>query len=478
MSKAATGGRNVDVVVVGSGPNGLAAAIRLAQRGCNVVVLEAAASPGGCVTTEELTLPGFMHDVGAAVFPLAIASPFFSSLNLAKHGLRWIEPPIPVAHPLSNGAAVWVDRSIAATAARLGDDAGVYQEEMGCLCRDAPELVAGLLAPPSKLKNVRQIMRFAQYGRLSAHTHATSGFHGESAQALLAGHAAHSFLPLESPLTAGYGLFLNLLAHSAGWPIAAGGAGQVTNALAATLRDLGGEITIGAEVKSMANLPHFRKVVFDVDPRQLASIAGNALPDSFRKRLNRHRYGPGVFKLDYALSAPVPWAAAACRSAGTVHLGGLLEEIATSEREVWQGRHPERPFAIACQPSLFDASRAPAGKHTFWVYCHVPSGSKEDMADRIEAQIERYAPGFRDTVLARRVMFPSDLANRNANLVGGAINGGVQDWRTFASWALSRPSPYATPNPAIYRCSAATPPGGGVHGMAGYWAAEELLDRW
>lgn len=478
MSDKSVQGRKVDVAVVGSGPNGLAAAIHLAQRGCSVVVLEAQPRPGGCVATEELTIPGFRHDVGAAVFPLAVASPFLSSLNLAQHGLRWIDPPIPLAHPLPDGDAVWVDRSIDETAARLGSDAEAYREEMGNLSRDVPALVEGLLAPPRNRKNAGDVVRFARHGSLSASSHASRRYRGDPARALMAGNAAHSLLPLQAPLTAGYGLFLNLLAHAVGWPIAAGGAGQITRALIATLHDLGGEIIAGTPVASLADLPPHRKIVFDVDPQQIASIAGDALPTQFRNRLNHHRYGPGIFKLDYALSAPVPWTAAACRMAGTVHLGGTLAEIMASEREIWKGAAPERPFAIACQPSLFDAARAPSGKHTFLVYCHVPPGSAVDMTARIEAQIERFAPGFRDIVLARNAMFPADFARRNANLVGGAINGGVQDWRTYLAWALEWPSPYATPNPDIFRCSAATPPGGGVHGMAGYWAAEDLLRRW
>jgi phytoene dehydrogenase-like protein len=466
-----------DTVVIGSGPNGLAAAIRMAQAGRDVTVLEGSSTPGGGARSAELTLPGFVHDPFAAVFPVAAASPFFRTLRLAEHGLAWIEPPAPLAHPLDDGHAVFLERSIEQTAESLRGDRDVYLELMRPLTIDHEALVADLLAPPGAQRSPRTLARFGQHAFRSATGFSSSYFHGDEARALLAGNAAHSFLPLEAPLTAGYGLFLMLLGHVVGWPIARGGSGNLSSALVALLRSVGGTLETDHPVHALASLPPSRAIFFDTDPRQMAAIAGSVLPASFRSRLNRHRFGPGAFKIDFALNCPVPWAAESCIRAGTVHIGGSLEEIANAEREVTRGRHPERPFVIVSQPSLFDASRAPAGQHTLWAYCHVPPESDVDMTDRIERQIERFAPGFRDCVIARNVMGPLQLHAANANLVGGAINGGVQDIWTYLGWTLARPSPYATPHPSIYRCSAATPPGGGVHGMAGFHAAEFALKR-
>jgi phytoene dehydrogenase-like protein len=464
-------------VVIGSGPNGLAAAIRLAQAGREVTVLESASTPGGGARSAELTLPGFVHDPFAAVFPVAIASPFFRSLRLEDHGLSWIDPPAPLAHPLDDGHAVLLERSIEQTAESLRGDREVYLELMRPLTMDHAALVSDLLAPPGAQQSPRTFARFGQHAFRSALGFASSYFHGDEARALIAGSAAHSFLPLEAPLTAGYGLFLTLLGHVVGWPIVRGGAVNLSNALLAMLRSLGGTIETDHPVHSLASLPASQTIFFDTDPKQMATIAGSRLPAHFRSRQSRHRFGPGVFKIDYALTAPVPWTAEDCLRAGTIHIGGSLEEIAHAEREVTKGRHPERPFVIVSQPSLFDVSRAPEGQHTLWAYCHVPHASDVDMTERIERQIERFAPGFRDCVLARHVMGPSQLHAANANLVGGAINGGLQDLRTYLAWTLARPSPYATPNPKIFRCSAATPPGGGVHGMAGFHAAEFALKR-
>lgn len=464
-------------IVIGSGPNGLAAAIRLAQAGREVTVRESASTPGGGARSAELTLPGFVHDPFAAVFPVAIASPFFRTLRLEDHGLSWIDPPAPLAHPLDDGHAVLLERSIERTAASLRGDREVYLELMRPLTIDHEALVSDLLAPPGAQRSPGTLARFGQHAFRSALGLASSYFHGDEARALIAGSAAHSFLPLEAPLTAGYGLFLTVLGHVVGWPIVRGGAGNLSNALVALLRSLGATIRTDYPVHSLASLPPSQTIFFDTDPRQMATIAGSLLPAHFRSRLMRHRFGPGVFKIDYALNAPVPWTAEDCLRAGTIHIGGSLEEIAHAEREVTHGRHPERPFVIVSQPSLFDASRAPEGQHTLWAYCHVPHGSDVDMTERIERQIERFAPGFRDCVLARHVMGPRQLHAANANLVGGAINGGLQDLRTYLAWTLARPSPYATPNPSIFRCSAATPPGGGVHGMAGFHAAEFALKR-
>jgi phytoene dehydrogenase-like protein len=347
------------------------------------------------------------------------------------------------------------------------------------LVDDAPLLIPDLLAPPGGQRHPVALARFGPHAIRSATGFACSHFHGDQARALLAGNAAHSFLPLEAPLTAGLGLFLGILGHAVGWPIASGGAGNLTSALLFVLRSLGGSIALERPVRGLDDLPNSSEVdvFFDTDPRQVAAIAGPRLPATFRSRLNRHRYGPGVFKIDYALDGPAPWTAAECLSAGTVHVGGSLEEIARSEREVSRGRHPEQPFVLISQPSLFDATRAPPGQQILWAYCHVPAGSNVDMTERIERQIERFAPGFRDRVLARHVMDASALHAANANLVGGAINGGLPDARTYLGWALARPSPYATPDARLFRCSAATPPGGGVHGMAGFHAAEYALRR-
>lgn len=466
-----------DAIVIGSGPNGLAAAIHIAQHGHSVTVYEAVATPGGGLRSAELTLPGIIHDPFAAVFPVAAASPFFRNLGLERHGLGWIEPPALLAHPLDDGSAVMLYRSVEQTAEGLGSDREVYLQLVQPLVANAGRLIEDMLAPPGAQRHPVVLARFGPHAIRSATGFACSHFHGDEARALLAGNAAHSFLPLDAPLTAGFGLFLTILGHAVGWPIAEGGAGNVSSALVSVLRSHGGELQLDTPVRSLTGLPDARAVVFDTDPRQMAAIAGSHLPARFRARLARHRFGPAAFKLDYALDGPAPWSAADCLEAGTVHLGGSLEEIARSESDVTRGRQPEHPFVIVSQPSLFDPTRAPAGRHTLWAYCHVPAGSTFDMTERIERQIERFAPGFRDRILARHVMDPRDLETANANLVGGAINGGLQDLRTYLGWALSRPSPYATPNPSIFRCSAATPPGGGVHGMAGFHAAGYALRR-
>lgn len=469
--------RTSAISVVGSGPNGLAAAIRLAQAGHEVTVFEEAATPGGAVRSADLTLPGFTHDPFAAVFPFAVASPFFRTLELSRHGLTWIHPPLPLAHPLDDGTAAILDRSLERTAESLRTDRDTYLQLIQPLANDLECLVPDILAPPGKQRHILALARFGQHAIRSASGFACSHFHGDAARALLAGNAAHSLLPMDAPITAGFGLILGLLGHGPGWPIVAGGAGQLTTALVEILTSLGGRVETNRPVRSLSDLPQSHSIMFDTDPCQLAAIAGTALPRSFRARLRKHRFGPAVFKIDYALDGPVPWTAEVCQQAGTVHVGGTFEEIAFAEHEVTRGRHPERPFVLVSQPSLFDVSRAPAGQHTLWAYCHVPAGSEVDMRERIETQIERFAPGFRDRILARHVMGPRQLQAANPNRVGGSINGGLQDIRAFLGWALARPSPYATPHPSIFRCSAATPPGGGVHGMAGYHAAEYWLTR-
>ncbi len=464
-----------DAIVIGSGPNGLAAAIRLAQAGRRVTIHEAADRPGGGLRSIEATLPGFIHDVCAAVHPLAAASPYFGRLPLAEHGLRWIEPPLPLAHPLDDGTAVALDRSIAATAAALGPDGPAYRRLMEPLARDAPRLLPALLAPLRPWSLTPATARFAASGLQPAASFARRTFATTRTRALFAGLAAHSVLPLAAPTSAAYGLLLGLLGHVVGWPIAAGGSQTIADALASLFTALGGAIGLERRITNIAELPPDGIRLFDLDPSQVASIAQDVLPAAFRRRLARHRYGAAAFKIDWALSTPVPWTAAACRRAGTLHLGGTLDEIEASERAVNDGACPERPFVIVAQPSLFDPTRAPAGKQTLWAYCHVPLGAAVDMTARIEDQIERFAPGFRDRILDRRVWPPLALERWNPNDVAGAIDGGARDLPALLAEIMSLRSPYATPDPTIFICSASTPPGGGAHGMCGFHAAETAL---
>jgi len=464
-----------DAVVVGSGPNGLAAAITLARAGRLVLVIEGRDTVGGGMRTAELTLPGFRHDICSAVHPLGLASPFFRSLPLEAHGLRWIQPDAPLTHPLDQGEAVVLDRSFDATAAYLGRDGAAWRGFLQPLAAAWEDLLPDLLGP---LRLPRHPLLYARFGAgalLPADTLARVWFRGRRARALFAGLAAHSIMSLQRSLTAAYGLTMGLLAHGVGWPIPAGGSQSIADALAAYLRSLGGEIRTGWWVRSLAELPPARATLFDITPRDLVKIAGDALPAGYRRTLRRYRYGPGVFKLDYALDGPIPWRNPAVARGGTVHVGGTLEEIVASEREAWQGRHTARPFVLVIQPSLFDPSRAPAGQHTAWTYCHVPNGSTVDMSAAIEGQIERFAPGFRDRILARSAMNTAQYEQYNPNYVGGDINSGVQDLFQHFTRPAVRISPYTTPNPRLFLCSSATPPGGGVHGMCGYWAAQAAL---
>jgi phytoene dehydrogenase-like protein len=465
----------MDAAVVGSGPNGLAAGIVLAQAGVPVKVFEAAQTVGGGVRSGELTLPGFVHDICSAVHPLAVASPFFRTLPLAAHGLEWIVPQAPLAHPFDDGTAVVVERSIERTAAELGGDAGAYEELMRDLAADWPLVEAAVLGPLRWPRHPVAMARFGLRALRSASAFARGQFRAERARALLGGLAAHSMMPLDRPLTAGVGLVLGVLAHVAGWPVPRGGAQSLSDALASYLRSLGGEIATGTPVRDVDELRGACAILFDLSPKPLLRIAGHRFPASYRRKLERYRYGPGVFKMDWALAAPIPWSAPACARAGTVHLGGTLDEIADSERAAWAGEHSARPFVVLAQPSLFDPTRAPAGKHTAWGYCHVPNGSSVDMMERVEAQIERFAPGFRGLVLARSAMGPALIESHNANFVGGDIAAGAADWRQF----FARPTRrlYSTPAKGIYICSASTPPGPGVHGMCGYFAAQRAIDE-
>ena len=466
-----------DAVVVGSGPNGLAAAITIAQTGRSVLVLEAADTPGGGARTAELTLPGFRHDVCSALHPLAAGSPYLSTLPLAEHGLEWIHPRYPVAHPLDDGSAAVLERDVDATAANLGDDAESYRNLMSPLVRDWSRIAAGAMGPLRPPRNPIAMSRFGLEALRSARGLADSWLRNERARALFAGIAAHSVTPLEFRGSAAAGLILQVAGHAVGWPMPRGGAQSLTDSMVSYLQFLGGEVVTGVRVDSLDELPQASAVLLDVGARELARIAGDRLPTGYSRKLDAFRYGPGVFKIDWALDAPIPWTAAECDEAGTVHLGGTLEEIADAEAAVWRGEHPERPFVLLAQPTMFDNTRAPSGKHVAWAYCHVPNGSDFDMTEHIEAQVERFAPGFRERVLARSVMSPSDVETYNANYVGGDIGGGANTLRQLFARPVSAIAPYRTPIKGVYLCSASTPPGAGVHGMCGYWAARDALKR-
>ncbi|HYL81556.1 MAG TPA: NAD(P)/FAD-dependent oxidoreductase [Candidatus Acidoferrum sp.] len=465
-----------EVSIVGSGPNGLAAAITLARAGHTVSLYEASDTIGGGTRSAELTLPGFVHDICSAVHPLALASPFFRTNPFAEHTLDWVHPPAPLAHPFDDGSAVMLERSIATTARALGSDAAAYGRLIQRFADEWDDFGPSLLGPLLRLPpHPITLARFAKCGLLPASRLARRLFREEPSRALFAGLAAHSLLSLDQPLSASFGLVLGILGHVVGWPIARGGSQRIAEALAGHLRSLGGKIITGRKIESLDQLPAARAVLFDLSPRQLLRIAGDRLPASYRRRLARYRYGPGVFKLDYALDGPIPWKAAECLRAATVHLGGELAEIAASERAVNQQKVPEHPFVLVTQPSLFDPTRAPQGKHTAWAYCHVPSGCVVDMTARIEAQIERFAPGFRSRILARHALPPAALEVHNPNCIGGDISGGVHDLRQLFARPALRLDPYSTPARGLFLCSASTPPGGGVHGMCGYHAAQSAL---
>ena len=465
-----------DAIVVGSGPNGLAAAITLARAGRSVLVYEANETIGGGIRSAELTLPGFTHDICSAVQALTVVSPFFLSIPLAEHGVELVIPDAAVAHPLDDGTAAVLEQSVDATCATLGRDAAAYRRLIEPLVRNANALNADLLGPfPFPPQHPLVFARFALPGLLPARTLAEIAFSGDPARGLFAGIAAHTMLPLENLSTAAYGMALAVAAHASGWPIVKGGSQNLANALAAYLRSLGGEIIASHQVECIDELPLARAYLFDVTPRQLLRIAGQRFPPGYYHALQKFRYGPGVFKIDFALDGPVPWKAAGCSHAGTVHLGGTLTEIAASERGVWEGTPAEKPYMLAVQATLFDPTRAPAGKHTLWTYCHVPNGSTIDMTERMIAQIERFAPGFRDRIIAKHVMSPADMEAHNANYVGGDINGGAADLMQLYTRPTVRLNPYTTPARDIYICSSSTPPGGGVHGMCGYHAARAAL---
>jgi phytoene dehydrogenase-like protein len=463
-------------IVVGSGPNGLAAAIALAQAGLSVTVLEAAATPGGGARTEELTLPGFKHDVCSAVHPMAIGSPFLRQLPLHEHGLDWCVPRYACVQPLDAPRApdaAWLDANFGEMG--LGVDAKAYESLMKPLAQQADALFADALGPLGVPRHPWLFARFGMKALLPSTTLAKLKFKDVAARALFAGVAAHSCLPLEAPSTSAIGLMLALAGHAYGWPVPRGGAGALTAAMVSLLTSLGGRIECGRRVSSLAQLPVGTLVMLDVTPRQLHALAADQLPRGYAKRMLRYRYGPGVFKVDWALAGPIPWKAAVARQTATVHVGGTMEEIAASEREPGRGGHAERPYVLVTQPSLFDPTRAPLGRHTAWGYCHVPNGSPVSMTARIEAQIERFAPGFRDLILARHERGPAEFASHNENYIGGDINGGAVDLRQFLLRPVPALDPYRTPLKHVWLCSASTPPGPGVHGMCGYHAAKSAL---
>lgn len=464
-------------IVIGSGPNGLAAAIVLAQAGLAVEVYEAEQAPGGACRTLPLTLPGFLHDFGSAVHPLGAGSPFFNSLPLAQYGLEWVHGEAPFAHPLDDGTAVVLERDLAEAEKELGSDGKSWRKLMQPFSERWRQFAEGCLGPVLRVPPHPFLMaRFGVAALQPARMLASRHFRGVRARALFAGLAAHSFLGFDEPISSAAGLMLGIAAHAVGWPVPRGGSGAITQALIAHLQALGGTLHTSRRIDAQS----FRELsgdsalaLFDTAPRALLAIAGDRLTHAYKRTIERFEHAPGAFKIDYALSEPVPWRAAACRRAITVHVGGSFEEIAAGEDEVCRGRHPERPFVLAAQPTLFDPTRAPQGKHVFWAYCHVPNGSNIDMTARIEAQIERYAPGFRDCILARRVSSPAALEAMDANLIGGDISGGSMSMRHF----LLRPGirSYSTGTPNLYLCSASTPPGGAVHGMCGFHAATLAL---
>ncbi|TRX56117.1 NAD(P)/FAD-dependent oxidoreductase [Fulvivirga sp. M361] len=468
---------DVDAVIIGSGPNGLAAAIELARNGAKVAVFEAATTPGGGLRTAELTLPGFHHDFCSAVHPMGVLSPYFKKLPLEQYGLKWIFPEASVAHPLDDGAAVLLTRSLKETALGLGNDAESYVRLLRPFVTKAEALLEDALAPLTIPKSPFLMARFGMKAIRSATGLANSIFKETRAKALFAGCAAHSILPLEKPLSAALGMMFTLTGHVTDWPVAAGGSQYIADALTSYLRELGGDIITSTRVTSMKDLPPAKAYLFDTDPLQLMRIASDRLPNGYVKRLQRYHFGPGAFKVDWALDGPIPWKDPNCLKASTVHIGGTIDEIASSERDAWYGRHHEKPFVLLCQQSQFDTGRAPEGKHTGYAYCHVPNGSDVDRTEAIENQIERFAPGFKDIILKRHTTGGRAFSNYNPNYVGGAITGGVADLTQLFTRPVARFDPYSTPDPKIFICSASTPPGGGVHGMCGYYAAKSALKR-
>lgn len=464
-----------DAVIVGAGPNGLAAAAELAAANLSTLIVEAHETPGGGGRTLPLTLPGFLHDPCSTVHPLGAASPCFRAFGLESQGLTWVSSPAALAHVREDGSVLTLERSIQDTAAQLGPDARAYCELVEPFVRRFDELVGMILGPPRLPCAPLLLARFGWFGLRSMQLLARARFEEPGAGALLGGIAAHGTVPLDAAATASFALVLGTAGHRVGWPIAKGGSRSIVDALLRHLRSLGAELELGWSVKHLSELPAARAYLFDLTPRQLVQIAGDALPSGYRRRLQRYRYGPGVFKIDWALDAPIPWRDARCKRASTVHLWGDLPQVSSAVAQVHAGRIPERPLVLLVQPTLFDPTRAPPGKHVAWAYCLVPSACPRDLSREIEAQIERFAPGFGDTILARATRTACDLQHYNANCIGGDIAGGATDWRQLFFRPVARVDPYATPNPKLFLCSSSTPPGGGVHGMCGHFAAQSAL---
>lgn len=462
-------------MVVGSGPNGLAAAITLQQQGLSVLVVEGKDTIGGGLRTAELTLPGFQHDICSAIHPMAAESPFFKTLPLQEHGLNYLYPPVAAAHPFDNGTAAVLEQSMQATAERLGVDARIYQKLVGPVAADWPKLGPAILGPLRIPNNPLVLSKFGVKALLPATLLANLFLKTTEARGLWAGMAAHSQLPLSSLATSAIGLVLLGVGHRQGWPIPQGGSQQIANALASYFVALGGQIQTNFYVESLQQLPSSHAVLLDVTPRQLLTIAGHRFSSIYKWQLERYRYGMGVFKIDWALAEPIPFTAPECRQAGTIHIGNTIEEITRAEQLTWNGTHPEQPFVLLAQQSLFDDTRAPAGQHTAWAYCHVPHGSEKDMTAAIEQQVERFAPGFKERILARHVFNTAQMQAYNPNYIGGDINGGVIDIGQLFTRPVVRLSPYQTSAKGLYICSSSTPPGGGVHGMCGYHAARRAL---
>ncbi len=466
-----------DAVIIGSGPNALAAGIVLARENLSVLIVEARPTVGGGARSGFLTLPGFVHDICSAIHPLAIGSPFFQTLPLEKYGLQFIQPPASLAHPLDDGTAVLLKRSLEKTVETFGGDAKNYRSLIKPFAENWDKLAPEILAPAHFPAHPFLLARFGWKAFRSARGFAEKFFEGERARAMFAGLAAHSMIPLEDLPSAAIGFILAITAHTVGWGFPSGGAQKIPDALAAHFLALGGEMKTDFRVENIDELPPSRTVLFDTTPRQILKIAGHRLPAGYRRKLEKYRYGAGAFKMDFALSEPIPWRAKECALAGTVHLGGSFDEISESEKKVGRRQTPEKPFVLLAQNSFFDSTRAPEGKHTAWAYCHVPNGSKVDMTEKIEVQIERFAPGFRDCILAKNVLPPADLENYNANYIGGDIGGGANILSQLFTRPVARLNPYTMPAKGLYICSASTPPGGGVHGMCGYHAARTVLQN-